>query len=175
MRMRHIAAGLMLAVSTAPAGAKDDPLPSPLIDALEKCLAISADPQRLACTDAAARRLIDASRRKEVVVVDRDEMKRTRKSLFGFALPRIGLFGKGGPDSGDEVDRVEARITRVAALGYGKLGFTLEDGARWNTTEGWDSPVQPRSGDTLIIKRGAIGNFMVSIKGGRAVRAMRVG
>ncbi len=171
--------GLVAMVATViiggPAQAKDDPLPSPLILDLEKCLAIMADSERLACTDIAARRLVDASRRKDVVVVDREDMKKTRKSLFGFTLPRIGLFGKNGPDDAEQVDRVEMKVTRVATLGYGKLGFTMEDGARWNTTEAWADPSPPKAGAILIIKRGAIGSYMISVKGGRTTRAMRVG
>lgn len=172
-RYKCAVAGAVLLTTSA--AAKDEPVPSPLIAALEKCLTITDNAERLACTDVAARRLIDASRSKDVVVVDREEMKKTRKSLFGFTLPRIGLFGKGGPDKGEEVDRVEAVIARIAQLGYGKLGFTLEDGARWNTTEAWTDPLPPKPGATLIIKRGIIGSYMVSVKGGRAVRAMRIG
>ena len=175
MRFRYTVTGVAAALLAVPAAAKDDAVPSPLIDALEKCLSITADAERLTSPAAAARRLVDASRRQEVVVVDRDEMKKTRKSLFGFTLPRIGLFGKAGPDKGEEVDRVEAVIARVAPVGYGKLSFTLQDGARWTTTDAWADALPPKPGATLIIKRGAIGSFMVSVKGGRTVRAMRVG
>ena len=164
-----------LAMLSAPAAAKDDPAPSPLIVELEKCLAITTDAARLACTDIAARRLVDASRRKDVMVVDREEMKKTRKSLFGFTLPRIGLFGRDGPDEAEEVARVDLKISRATPLGYGKYTFTMEDGARWSTTEAWVSAPQPKAGDVLTIKRAAMGSYMVSLKGGRSVRAMRVG
>lgn len=167
--------GTALALIASSAAAQSDPATSPLIVALERCLAIPADAERLACTDAAARRLIDASRSKDVVIVNREDMKKTRKSLFGFTLPQIGLFGKNGPDAVEEIDRIEMAVTRVATLGYGKLGFTMEDGARWNTTEAWADPFPPKAGTILIIKRGAIGSYMISVKGGRTTRAMRVG
>ena len=174
MRFAYFGVALMLTSLTSMARAADDPVPSPLIDALAKCLTIGTDAERLACTDVAARKLVEATRRREVVLVDQDEVKKTRKSLFGFALPRIGLFGKGGPDSGEDVERVEAPISRVAEIGYGKLTFTLADGARWSTTEPW-GPYPPAAGTMLVIKRGAFGGYMVSVKGSRAVRAMRVG
>ena len=164
-----------LAIIAFPASAQDEPLPSPLIAALEECLAISVDAERLACSDAAARRLIDASRRKEVVLVDREEMKKTRKSLFGFSLPRIGLFGGNGPDGAEEVDRLETKIVRVTALGYDKFSFTVEGGGRWNTTEAWADLSPPKAGAAIVIKRGAIGSYMITPKGGRSTRAMRVG
>ena len=175
MQIRFITAVAATALLTAPSVAKDDPSPSSLIAGLEKCLAIASDSERLACTDIAARRLVDASRRKDVVVVDREDMKKTRRSLFGFSLPRIGLFGKSGPDDAEEVDRVEVKVTRVASLGYGKLGFTIEGGARWNTTEAWVGRSTPNAGATLVIKRGALGSYMLSEKGGPSTRAMRVG
>jgi hypothetical protein len=175
MSQCYLALGLAVVLIASPSVAKDESVASPLIDALERCLLIQNSAERLACTDVAARRLVDASRRRDVVIVDRDEMKKTRKSLFGFALPRIGLFGKGGPDSGDEVDRVESVIARVAMVGYGKIAITLDDGARWTTTDAWADPLPPKVGATLIIKRGAIGSYMVSVEGGRSVRAMRVG
>ncbi len=174
MRILHVSAAALVLAST-PAVAKDDPVPSPLIVALEKCLAIPGDTERLACTDVAARKLVAASRSREVVVVDREEMKKTRKSLFGFALPRIALFGKGGPDDVEEVAKIDMKVTRVTPLGYGKLAFTMEDGAQWRTTESWQGSPEPKAGDILTIKRATMGSYMISLKGGRSARAMRVG
>ena len=170
-----IIASLAIALPAQSGNANPTDTSAGLIADLERCLAIAADTERLACTDAAARRLVDASKRREVVVVDREEVKKTRRSLFGFQLPRIGLFGRDGPDDGQDVDRAEMPIARVTPVGYGKVTFTLEDGARWTTTEGWSEAILPRPGAVLIIKRGAIGSYMVSVKGSRAVRAMRIG
>ncbi|WP_326524779.1 hypothetical protein [Sphingomonas sp.] len=175
MRIFSTVVALLAAAFSPQAFAKDDTPGSPLIAELERCLTIREDAGRLACTDVAARRLVDASKRKEVVVVDREEVKKTRRSLFGFQLPRIGLFGRDGPDDGQEVDRIEAPIARVTPVGYSKVTFTLDDGARWTTTDAWASAILPKPGAILIIKRGAMGSYMVSVKGAKAVRAMRIG
>lgn len=166
------AAGLMALPGTA--SAQDWDGPSPLIEALSHCLAVTADAERLACLDAGARRLIDASRRREVVVVDEAEVKKTRRSLFGFSLPRIRLFGSKGPDNAEEIDEIAVAIKSSAPAGNGYMSFTLEDGARWTTTEPWMSR-GPRAGEMLTIKRAAMGGYFVKLSNTRAVRAMRTG
>lgn len=174
MQIRYTSAVAAAVLLTAPVTAQDKPA-SPLIDALARCLDIRDDTQRLACTDLAARRLVDASRNREVVVVDKDEVKRTRRSLFGFALPRIALFGRDGPEDAEEVRQIDSKILSVSNLGHGKLGFTLEDGSRWSTTEAWANAIPPKAGAILTVKRASLGSYTVSTKGSRTVRAMRVG
>ena len=157
------------------ASANDERPSSSLIDALAQCLAIAGEPERLACHDAATRALVGAVRRREIVVVDKDEVKKTRRSLFGFSLPRIGLFGSKGPDDGEEVTRLEGPIKRATRIGYGKWTLVLEDGAVWTTTEAWTGAREPQVGTIVTIKRGALGSYMATIAGGRAVRVMRTG
>ncbi len=176
MNHGHILAVLLLNVSgTAPA-AQDSKVERTLIDGVAACLDIRDDAQRLACSDAAARKLVDAVRRKDVVVVDREAVKSTRRSLFGFALPSIGLFGRDGPDKPeDQITQLDAKIERVADLGYGKYTITVDGGARWTTTEAWTGTALPTPGAMLTIRRGALGGYMVRLANGRAVRAIRVG
>ncbi|WP_144033588.1 hypothetical protein [Sphingomonas guangdongensis] len=168
---------IVLAAPPAIAAPQQDAPATALIDSLAACLEIGDDARRLACTDAAARKLVDASRRREVVVVDKAEVTRTKRSLFGFSLPRIGLFGSNTPAGADkeEIDELEAPITRVVGLGSGRYGITIEGGARWNTTEPWVRGVTPTAGASLKIKRAALGSYFVKIGSGRAVRAMRIG
>lgn len=166
-----VLAGVLTVAAASPAAAQDK-VAAPLIDAIARCLDIREDAARLACSDLAGRAIVDASRRREIVVVDKEEVKTTRRSLFGFSLPRIGLFGKGGPDSGEEVDRIESKIVGVASLGYGKYGIDITDGARWSTTEAWPSGGRPEVGAAITIKKGALGNYFIR-SGGNGVRAMR--
>lgn len=173
-RFGAMTAGAVLLMGfSSPATAQQPQVAPGLVDALAKCLDIADDARRLACHDAAARALVEASRKREVVVVDREEVKKTRRSLFGFPLPRIKLFGGDGPDQGETIDRIEAKITRVANLGYGKYRLTLEDGAVWTTTDTWRGNVLPEVGAVLQVKRAALGSYMVEVRGGRSVRAIR--
>jgi len=72
------------------------------------CRAIVDSTQRLACYDAQVARLDEAATRKEVVVVDQAEVKRTRQGLFGLNLGNIGLFGGNGGEGPD--DRIESTV-----------------------------------------------------------------
>ncbi|KQN25820.1 hypothetical protein ASE86_06350 [Sphingomonas sp. Leaf33] len=176
MKCGHILTIAALVAMPSAGIAQDRKVDPSLVDGVAACLDIRDDTQRLACSDAAARKLVDAVRRKDVVLVDREEVKSTRRSLFGFQLPRIGLFGRGGPDKPeDEITQLEAKVTRVVDLGYGKYGLTVDGGARWNTTEAWSGGNPPSVGTMLTIKRGALGSYMVRTPKSGAVRAMRVG
>jgi len=80
-------------------------------------------------------------------------------------------------DSGDAkvdgVDQLEAVITSVRSLGYGKWQIGLEDGAVWATTEAI-SARDPKVGQKIELKRAAMGSFMGKVDGGRAVRMKRI-
>jgi hypothetical protein len=169
-----IVVGVAITAPSVPAFAQERAAPSSLIDALSRCLAISGDAERLACHDAAARRLVEASQRREVVVVDKEEVKKTRRSLFGFSLPRIGLFGSKGPDTGEEIDEVEVAITSAAPARNGYMRFVVDGGGQWTTTEPWVSRA-PKNGEKLMIKKAAMGGYFVKLSNTRAVRAMRTG
>ena len=84
----------------AAATAKDPPKQSPLVGALEACRAIADPTQRLACYDKQAGALLDAAQTGDVAVVDKAEVRKARKSLFGFTMPNIPFFA--GDKSADE-------------------------------------------------------------------------
>jgi hypothetical protein len=155
--------------AAAPRAPKDAP-PSPVVDALSACRSITADTARLACYDQASARFAEAVGKGEVIVMDQTEVKQTRRSLFGFHLPRLPLFrGDSGPDE----DELTTKIVSASGLGYDKYRLRVEDGAVWETTEA-SSRVTPRSGQTVLIKRGPLGSYMMRIDGQRAVKAKRV-
>ena len=121
-----------------------------------------------------------AAQRDEVVVLDRGELKKTRKTLFGFSFPKLPFLG-GGDDDQDDRSRpeegfshIEAKIGSLRSAGYGKWQIGLEDGAQWMTTEAI-SGRSPKVGQMIEIRRAAMGGFMGKIDGGRAVRMKRVG
>lgn len=163
------------AAAATSAAAADKPRPAAL-EALRGCQAITADAARLACFDKAAAALATSVEKKEVVVLDQQEVRKTRKSLFGFQLPRIGLFGGGDGDKGPEepeFTQIDTKVTGVRGLGYGKYSFTIEDGAVWQTTEA--GPDMPKAGTQVTIKKGSLGGYFIKFERQRPVRGMRVG
>ena len=156
--------------ATAQRRAKDAP-PSPMVDALTACRAITENAARLACYDQASARLTEAVGKGEVIVMDQQEVKQTRRSLFGFNLPRLPLFrGDSGPDE----DELTAKIVSASRIGYDKYRLRLEGNGVWETTESSSRISVPRSGQSVLIKRGPLGSYMMRIDGQRAVRAKRV-
>lgn len=170
VRVTPLLAMLLLA---APATAADKVRPAAL-EALRACQSITADAERLACFDRAAAALSASVDKKEVVVLDQQEVKKTKRSLFGFQLPRIGLFGDSDKDKDEpEFTQIETTVTGARGLGYGKFSFTIEDGAVWQTTEA--GPNMPKPGDKVTIKKAALGSYFIKFGKQRAVKGMRVG
>lgn len=174
MKVGAIAA-LALAVSSGgPAEAQSKRGQSPLVQAFANCRAQSDDSARLRCYDAAAAALTDATSRGSVVIVDQEDVRKTRRSLFGFSLPKIPFFS-GDRSADDQQDELTAKIASVGPVGYGKWRIKLEDGALWETTEASRATSDPRAGNEVKIKRGALGSYMIRVAGQRALRAKRVG
>ncbi len=159
-----------LAAVASPASAQQragDPPPA-VFSRVTDCRAIQDDAQRLACFDREVAALAQAQATREVVVVDREAVQRTRRSLFGLTLPDVGrLFG-------DDVDN-EINSTVVAAQfnSIGMASIQIEGGAVWVQTEGRPISRRPRAGMPVQIRRGALGSYLLSVDGQRAVRVIR--
>jgi len=172
-RVIAIGAGTALLLGPAAMAAKPGP-ESPLVRALANCRGQTDDQARLRCYDAAAAALTQATESGTIVVVDREDVRKTRRSLFGFSLPKLPFFS--GDDSAEsQTDELTATIASAGALGHDKYRIRLEDGAIWETTEASSAVREPRRGDTVLIKRGPLGSYMMKIAGQRALRAKRVG
>ncbi len=146
---------------------------------LLQCRTITSDTERLACFDGQVGAMEVASQRDEVVVLDKSELNKTRKTLFGFAFPKLPFLGDGEGDDDkpreeEGFSHIEAKIANLRSLGYGKWQIELEDGAQWMTTEAVTGR-DPKVGQTIEIRRAAMGSFMGKVEGGRAVRMKRVG
>ena len=164
-----------LAALSVPASAKDPPKQSPLVNALGTCRAIADPAERLACYDKQAGALLDATSKGDVAVVDKSEVRKARKSLFGFAMPKIPFFS--GDDTADAVsDTLESTVKSANGIGYGKYRVVISEGnAVWETTETYGTMRDPRAGDKIVIKRGPLGSYMIKIGSNRSVKGKRVG
>lgn len=154
------------------ASAQDQARPNALVDAVAQCLAVTNDAERLACHDKAGRALVEAARTRELVVVDRAEARRTRRSLFGLPVDLGSVFA--GRDRPEE--RFEALDTSVASAGEtgGRWTLRLAEGGTWRTLEELRFSRAPRPGTRVTVERGALGSYVLKAEGARAVRAQRV-
>ena len=172
---------LLLVGAPAVAMAQRDrqtPPPRPeSFEALVRCRAITDSAARLACFDTAVAALQAAQERRDVVVVDRQQVREGRRRLFGLALPRIPIFGGGDDDDDNDQDAVrslESTITAVTQAGYGQYQVTLADNSVWVQTDNNTLAVPPRSGHPVVINRGALGSYMMRVRNQPGIRVRRV-
>ena len=166
---------VVVALLAGPALAKDPPMQSPLVGALEACRAITDPTQRLACYDKEAGALLTAAQSGDVAVVDKSEVRKARKSLFGFAMPNLPFFS-GDDSAGEANETLESTVTQASGIGYGKFRLTIAEGnAVWETTETYGTMRDPRPGDKISIKRGPLGSYLLRIGNNRGVKGKRVG
>jgi hypothetical protein len=174
-KKRAIAIAALVGAITASAGAADKTetgaaAPKIFQDVVD-CRKITADAERLSCYDRNVAALESAQQQKELYVADKEEVRKSRKGLFGFTLSDIGIFG--GDKESDKVVSIEASIKSVRETA-GKYMFTLDDGAVWMQTEAGYIGLTPRPGQTIFIKRAAMGSYVGRVGNGRTFRIKRL-
>ena len=165
----------VLAVPSAAAPKTRPTAASPLVAAIDRCRQIADSTQRLACYDTAANALVTATTSGEVSIVDRGEVRKVRRSLFGFSLPKVPFFS-GDTTANEAQQKLDSTITSVHQLNSGHYQIVIADNnAVWETTEsGGISFEPPHVGQKIEILRGALGNYFLRIDGQIGVRGKRV-
>jgi hypothetical protein len=162
----------ILPVSAATGQESGDAPRPPLFDALVRCRAITEDAARLRCFDDAAAALEAAAERRDVVVVDRGQVRESRRRLFGLPLPRLPIFG-GGDHEDEEISSIESNIVSAHQIEYGRWVVRLEDGSTWVQTDNNLIAGRPRSGQPVRVNRASLGTFMMRVNGQPGVRVRR--
>ena len=164
-------AALAIGGSAWPANGKTQNDTPPQLARLLACRSVADPEQRLACFDRETAATSEAIARSDLVAMDRAKVRETRRSVFGFSVPKLGIFGGGDTD---EVDQIDGTITKV---GWTRDGFSvlLQDQSQWVQTDGKTLPLEPRAGNKVIIKRGALGSYIMNVAGQRGVKVKRVG
>jgi len=152
--------------------AEEAPQRPELFEALVRCRALADDSARLQCFDAAAANLQQAAERRELVVVDRQQVRESRRRLFGLALPRLPIFG-GGDEEEDEIDSIESQVASASQIEFGRWLVRLEDGSTWVQTDNEILAGRPRPGQPVRVSRAALGTFMMRVNNQPGVRVRR--
>ena len=159
------------AAEASPKNPKMTPATTGVVAELTGCRTVTGDAARLACYDRTAAKLAEATAAGDVKVLDREDIRATRRSLFGFELPKLPFF-KGDDSAKDTPEAVDTVVKSVQAGAYGKFTLTMEDGSVWQSTE--PLPRDPKVGAKVHLKTGALGNFFMTVGSMRSVRAMRI-
>jgi hypothetical protein len=145
-----------------------------------------ADPQglralaacRLACYDREALAIQEALVKGDLIALDREEVRKTRRSLFGFSLPATRLFSNdGGREEADKetVDNLSAVIKSARQLPRGRWTIELEEGGTWTQIDDRKLAIYPRPGHKIEIRRAALGSYLANVNGQIAIRVRRTG
>lgn len=172
-RMISGIAGGFCAIMAAPLSAQDDASSTQpdYVENLKACQTLTDDMARLACFDSAVGAILAANEAGDVQVIDKEDVRETRRSLFGFSLPNIGLFG-GGDDEADT--QFETTIASVRYIGRNSARFTTEEGAVWELNNIPSRLRTIKAGDPVVFKKASLGYFFVRIAGQTGIKGRRV-
>lgn len=148
---------------------------SKLID----CRLITDSTSRLACYDEQVAAIESATQKDEVVVMDKEDVRQTRRSLFGFSIPKLPFLGGGDgqKDAEKEVNQItqiDDTIKNLRAMPYGIWVLTLDDGSQWQTADPMPYGT-PKPGLKVVINRAALNSYKISVNNWPAVKVKRVG
>ena len=173
------AAGMSARPQDKPAAAGERP---DLFRKLVDCRAIADNAARLACFDERVAAIDTAEQKRDVVIVDRAQVVEARKSLFGLSLPSLKIFGHGDSkedkradkarEDADDIVELDSTI-KAASYAGDHWVFTLADGAHWVQIDG-NYLSEPRPGDPIHIRKGALGSYLANVNKQVAIRVRRV-
>ncbi|MGL3819968.1 hypothetical protein [Sphingopyxis sp. R3-92] len=174
MSLRIFAPFVMIVCAAAmPASAEDKaPPPRPAqIQQLYDCRDIADAAARLACFDREVGELQTADTQREISFADKETIKKTRRGLFGFDLPDLGLFG--GGDEEEAVKSVETSVASASGTSDGGYRIAMADGSVWVQIDNKRMPLAPRPGQKIEIKSASFGTYFLSLEGRPSIRVRR--
>lgn len=172
--------GLCLAVAVGigaetPVRAQDSAAPTSenYIEALKTCRAISDERDRLVCYDQKVAAMVSANEAGDMQIVDREDLRQTRRQLFGFNVPEIGLL-KGKDQDKEANELFETTITGARRLSSKAWRFTTAEGAVWEINNAPSRLVAIKAGDKVEFKKASLGFFFIRINGQMGIKGKRI-
>jgi hypothetical protein len=166
-----VRAGIALAIllGTPALAAEDKGRPSDrALAPLVACRPVADARARAACYDAALDKLQQSVADRNVVVMDREQVK----ASFGFGgsqpLPKSAA-ARALPE---QVQEIDSTVSGVASLGYDNWAIKLASGALWRTTDS-ALPFPPKVGATVKIRRASLGGYVMFLGKNQTVRVLR--
>jgi hypothetical protein len=151
---------------TAPAA------PPKVFSDLLECRKIADPAARLACYDAQTAVLADATEKKQIVVADKAEVEKTRKGLFGYSLPPSPILG--GDATQEEAKKLETTVVSARRSRDGGWIIAIKDAGTWEQVDSKVLPLSPKAGQKVVVTKGALGSYFVSVDGMAGIRMRRI-
>ena len=162
---------VLIACMAAPAVARDKEAPPrpAQINELYACRDIADPAARLACFDREVGELQTADTQRDITFADRETVKKTRRGLFGFTLPSLGLFG--GDE--DEIKSIDTTVASSSQVEGGRYRIAMADGSVWVQIDDRRMALAPRAGQKIQIKTASLGSYFLSLEGRPSIRVRR--
>lgn len=144
-----------------------------ILDGLKSCRRLTDDSERLACFDARVAELVAASEAGDVRLVDREDVRRTRRQLFGLSVPEVGIL-EGDEKDREATDTLTTTITSVRYRPRRRAEFTTAEGARWEIFKVPRRLADIEPGDAVEFKKASLGTVFIRINGQMGVKGKRI-
>jgi hypothetical protein len=141
----------------------------PAVAGVIACMPVAEPAARLACLDKAAAALQAAAGGGDLVILDRQQVRKSQRENLGRASP-AELPGV-PPGANSETFDVIAATQGVDSHWV----LILKDGGRWRLIEEPQLSHLPGPGSKARISKGALGSYFIEIDGHPGVRANRIG
>lgn len=164
---------LVSATGLAPAKAAEN-----TTEALLACADESDDARRLRCFDA----VVAGSRKAPAAPATTAAAAQaalppaaTPPAATAATAPEAGFGARGDikPDRHEELKELTATVTALGAKAHGELIVTLDNGQVWAEIAP-NSKIKVKTGETVKIKRGALGSFSLVAPNGRSSKVTRI-
>ena len=110
--------GAVLGSSVAAKDKTPQPPPQAWQD-MVKCRQIADSPARLACFDTQVAKVEQATAAGDLVLADRESIRKTKRGLFGFGIPGGGLLGESDDKNAEEISEIDGTVSSARQIGYG--------------------------------------------------------
>ncbi len=163
--------GLAVIFSAFAAQAVESPKRAPVMQEVLDCRAVADNTQRLACFDKAVGTLAQADQTGDLITIDREQRRTVRRQAFGLSLPSLSMFDRG--EKVEENDHIAVTVSHAERNNAGKWVVVLDDGAVWRQIDSEPLDASPKAGQKAVIRRAALGSFMLKLAGESSIRVHR--
>lgn len=159
--MRAFAVTWMLLAGVATAGEPAARIPAEL----RSCVAIKRNTERLACFDRGISALLDPGGTAA-------QAETSAESSFGLFAQAPTQSSPDDPARG-QLDTLEARVAAIHTSADGSAVLTLDNDQSWRQISG-SATLLLKVGDPVVIRRAALGSFLLATPNGRSAKVKRV-
>jgi len=170
MRVLLIATSLLGGLAIVPMPAYAQAQGGAQARALQACGAIAKKSARLDCYDRLAQGIANLSAESSPAAVGAPASERAPAPTFG----EEQIKTKRAPAAHAQQERITAEVASTNDQGIGHWIIALKDGAVWQMTEASPNFLPPRRGETIQIRKGALGGYLMDVRHQRAVSVRRL-